>query len=59
MHDIGTFADWVAEGAAFGIKAFSAVVVFAIICAACAGVLAIIGRVYGGDTDEKSDIHRG
>ena len=29
MHDIGYFYEWVAEGAAFGVKAFCAVAVFA------------------------------
>lgn len=50
-----TFAEWVAAGAEFGIKAFSAVFVFALCCAAVLGVLTAIGSVLGGRED---DIHR-
>ena len=48
MQSIGTFADWVTEGAAFGIKAFFAVFVFALVCLAVLGLLSLIARVFGG-----------
>lgn len=41
------FYEWVAEGAAFGIKAFFAVAVFAMICAAVLGILGLVGRMFG------------
>ena len=48
MQSIGTFADWVTEGAAFGIKAFFAVFVFALVCLAVLGLLSLIARGFGG-----------
>ena len=46
-----TFAEWVAAGAAFGIKAFFAVFVFALCCCTVLGVLAIVARIFGGDEE--------
>ena len=46
-----TFAEWVAAGAAFGIKAFFAVFVFALCCCPVLGVLAIVARIFGGDEE--------
>ena len=46
-----TFAEWVAAGAAFGIKAFFAVFVFFLCCATVLGVLAIVARIFGGDEE--------
>ena len=44
-----TFAEWVAAGAAFGIKAFFAVVVFLLCAGVVLGVLALLGSVFGGN----------
>lgn len=46
--EIMTFAEWVSAGAAFGIKAFFAVVVFLLCCAAVFGVVAALASVIGG-----------
>lgn len=46
-----TFAEWVAAGAAFGFKAFFAVLVFLLCCAMVLGVLALVGSLVGGDGD--------
>ena len=46
-----TFAEWVAAGAAFGFKAFFAVLVFVLCCAAVLGVLAIVARIFRGDEE--------
>jgi hypothetical protein len=46
-----TFAEWVAAGAAFGIKAFFAVFVFALCCATVLGVLTALAGVFGGRDD--------
>lgn len=43
-----TFAEWVAAGAAFGIKAFFAVVVFLLCVGVMLGVLALVGSLVGG-----------
>jgi hypothetical protein len=48
MNDIGYFYEWVAQGAAFGIKAFFAVFVFALVCLAVLGLLSLIASVFGG-----------
>lgn len=46
------FFEWVAAGAAFGIKAFSALCVFGMICAACFGVFSALTYVAkGGEPD--------
>ncbi len=47
-----TFAECVAVGAAFGIKAFFAVFVFALCCCTVLGVLAAIASVFGGRKDD-------
>jgi hypothetical protein len=47
-----TFAEWVAAGAAFGIKAFFAVFVFALCCATVLGILTAIASVFGGREDD-------
>lgn len=48
-----TFAEWVAAGAAFGFKAFFAVVVFLLCCATVLGVMTVLTRLFGGrDEDE-------
>ena len=46
-----TFAEWFAEGAAFGFKAFFAVLVFMLCCATVLGVLTAIASVFGGRDD--------
>ena len=51
MHDIGYFYEWVAEGAAFGIKAFIAIAVFVAFCVAVLGVLSLGAKVMGGGGD--------
>ena len=40
-----TFADWVAAGAIFGIKAFFAVVTFGLFALALLGFVAVLGAV--------------
>jgi hypothetical protein len=53
------FYEWVAEGAAFGIKAFSALFVFALICAACLGIWGLLSyAVKGGAADDREEKHR-
>ena len=47
-----TFAEWVAAGAAFGFKAFFAVLVFLLCCATVMGVLTAIASVFGGCEDD-------
>ena len=51
MNDIGYFYEWVAVGAAFGIKAFFAVFTFALIIGAVLGLLGLIARVVKGDNE--------
>ena len=46
-----TFAEWVAAGAAFGIKAFFAVFVFFLCCATVLGVLSMVASVFRGRDD--------
>lgn len=46
-----TFAEWVAAGAAFGIKAFFAVTVFLLLCCTVLGVLAAVVRIFGGEDE--------
>lgn len=59
MNGIGVFSDWVAEGAAFGIKAFSALFVFGLFCAAAFGVLSLMSyAVKGGKADEREERRR-
>lgn len=48
-------AEWIADGAAFGIKAFFAVVVFILCCGVTLGLLAVIAMVFGGDDDGTED----
>ena len=43
------FYEWVSEGAAFGVKAFFAVVIFGLCCAAVVGLIALVGMVIGED----------
>ena len=43
-----TFVEWVAAGAAFGIKAFFAVFVFLLCAGVVLGLLALFGWVLGG-----------
>lgn len=51
MRDIGYFYEWVAEGAAFGVKAFCAVFTFAAICAAVWGLMSLGAKALGGGGD--------
>jgi hypothetical protein len=44
--------EWIAEGSAFGIKAFFAVIVFALCCATVLGILTAIASVFGGRKDD-------
>ena len=46
-----TFAEWVAAGAAFGFKAFFAVVVFMLCCATVLGVVTALAGLFGGHDD--------
>ena len=46
------FYEWVSDGAAFGIKAFFAAVVFLICVAAVVGLLALLTMVMGENKDE-------
>lgn len=47
-----TFAEWVAAGAAFGFKAFFAVLVFFLCCATVLGVLTALAGLFGGRGDD-------
>ena len=49
---MGNVIDWIAAGAAFGIKAFFAVVVFALCALAVLGLVGVLAKVFGGDGDE-------
>ena len=51
MTEIGYFYEWVAEGAAFGVKAFVALAVFALICAALYALLLLGFSVIEGSED--------
>lgn len=46
-----TFVEWVAAGAAFGIKAFFAVFVFLLCAGVVLGVFAAMARIFGGDEE--------
>ena len=46
-----TFVEWVAAGAAFGIKAFFAVFVFLLCAGVVLGLLALLGWALGGDEE--------
>ena len=46
------FAEWFAEGAAFGFRAFFAVFVFVLCCATVLGILTAIASVFGGREDD-------
>jgi hypothetical protein len=50
-----TFAEWVAAGAAFGFKAFFAVVVFLLCCATVLGVVTALAGVFGGRKEDDLD----
>ena len=43
-----TFAEWVAAGAAFGIKAFFAVFIFLLCCLIVLGLMAIVSYALNG-----------
>ena len=47
-----TFADWVAAGAIFGIKAFFAVVTFGLFALALLGFVAVLAGLFGGREDD-------
>lgn len=47
------FAEWVTKGAAFGIEAFFAIFTFGLFALAGLGLLALAGKIMGGDKDEK------
>ena len=47
-----TFAEWVAAGAAFGIEAFCAVVVFLLCVCTVLGLLTVFASVFGGREDD-------
>ena len=51
MQGVGTFADWVTAGAAFGVKAFFGLFVFALFCAACLGIFSLLVYAMGGERD--------
>lgn len=51
------FAEWVTEGAAFGIKAFFAMVVFVAFCATIVGLLELFSNVVKGADDGKTKHH--
>ena len=50
-----TFAEWVAAGAAFGIKAFFAVLVFLLCCATVLGVVTALAGLFGGREEDDMD----
>ena len=50
--------DWILAGCAFGIKAFSAVMVFGVLCVALIGVLGLIASIIKFTGDENDGIHR-
>lgn len=59
MHDYGVFSDWVTEGAAFGVKAFAALAVFALICGALLGFVSLGVRIIkeADDANERERRH--
>lgn len=46
-----TFAEWVAAGAAFGFKAFFAVLVFLLCCVTVVSVVTMLAGLFGGRDD--------
>ena len=48
------FAEWISNGAIFGIEAFFAVFTFLMFCGAVLGILGILARIigHGGDDEE-------
>ena len=52
MAGVTMFAECVAAGAMFGIKAFFAVIVFLLCCATVLGIMTIISKAIGGDDDD-------
>jgi hypothetical protein len=48
------FAEWVTAGAAFGIKAFFAVAVFIVFCAAIIGMIGLLSSVVKGEEDDET-----
>lgn len=48
-----TFAEWVAAGAAFGFKAFFAVVVFLLCVCTVFGLLTLVASVFGGRGEDE------
>ena len=52
------FAEWVTQGVAFGVKAFFAVFIFAIICILIYGFIALVGAFMGGGADAKENDKR-
>lgn len=46
-------SDWVTAGAAFGVKAFAAIVTFGLLCAAVVGLLSIGGMLMGGEKSAR------
>ena len=52
------FYEWVTEGVAFGFKAFFAVFIFMLICAALLGFAALLGTVFKEASGEDDHTHR-
>lgn len=48
-----TFAEWVAAGAAFGFKAFFAVLVFILCSATVLGLLTMLVGLFGGRGEDE------
>lgn len=48
-----TFAEWVAAGAAFGFKAFFAVLVFLLCVCTVLGLLTVVASVFGGRGEDE------
>ena len=48
------FYEWVSAGAIFGIEAFFALFMFALLCAMVLGIVLVVGRVFefGGKREE-------
>ena len=46
------FAEWFAEGAAFGFRAFFAVFVFLLCCGIILGLFGLIASFFGGNEDD-------
>lgn len=51
-------SEWIAEGSAFGFKAFFALFVFGVCVMAVLGLIAMIGSIAGNGKGDDDDLHR-